>query len=423
MRNTYKRILGLSFSLFLAVLVLGQEGTSPFSMYGIGNLRYQGFARNRAMGGLSSPLYSPYHLNPSNPASYSAIMQNSFIFEMGVTGNNIILKTPKKNYTDFDANVSYLSIGFPVAKWWRMGLGLIPLSSIGYNIQQEIEDEVDGQSLTTLYSGEGGITNFYFDNSFKIVKSLSVGVKVSYLFGPLIYKRTSISYNENSVSRIERSDKANVSAFSYKAGIHYHKLLHENLFLNVGAAYGFNTDLSAENQTLITNTISKTNTILGDTLLDVTQDIGVLEIPQSYSVGTSLSINNKFEFGFDYSMAYWSQSKFFDKNYTFADQSKLAFGAEYTPDVMSNKYINLIRYRIGANITNSYLVYEGTQLKSYEISMGFGLPVKRSPTIINFAVSYQKKYIPGIDIVEENYLMFQLNLSLQDIWFKKRVWQ
>ncbi len=407
----------------MTVLTFGQGSTSPFSMYGVGNLRYEGFARNRAMGGLSAPLYSPYHLNPANPASYSALVQNSFIFEVGITASYQVLETPDKKFKDFNGNVSYISIGFPVTKWWRSGLGLIPMSSIGYDIQQAVETGTDDQKIATIYSGEGGITNFYFDNSFSIFKSLSVGIKLSYLFGPLIYKSTSVSYNLNSASTIERKDQANISAFSYKAGLHYHRKIHEKLFLNIGATYGFNSDLTADNHTLITNTITKTNGNLRDTILDINQNIGVLEIPQSYSVGTSLRINNKLELGMDYSVAYWSQSKFFDKNYTFADNSKLAFGAEYTPDITSNKYLNLIRYRIGANFSNSYLVYEDTQLKSYEISMGFGLPIKRSPTLINFALSYQKKYIPGINIVAENYFMFQLNLSLQDIWFKKRVWQ
>jgi len=423
MQKVYKRVFTVAISLFMAALTYGQGSTSPFSMYGIGNLRYEGFARNRAMGGLSAPLYSPYHLNPSNPASYSALVQNSFIFEIGITGSYQVLETPDRKFEDVNFNVSYLSIGFPVAKWWHMGLGLIPMSSIGYDIQHLEETDTDDQTLVTTYSGEGGISNFYFDNSFSILKSLSVGVKISYLFGPLIYKSASISQNENSVSRVERTDKANVSAFSYKTGIHYHRKLNERLFLNIGATYGFNTDLSADNHTTITNIITKVNTILGDTLLDITQDIGVLEIPQSYSIGSSLKINNKLEFGADYYISYWSQSQFFDKDYTFADYSKIAFGAEYTPDIMSNNYINLIRYRIGANLSNSYLVYEGVQLKSYEISFGVGLPVKRSPTLINFALSYQRNYIPGIDIVAENYFMFQLNLSLQDIWFKKRVWQ
>ncbi len=423
MQNKYKKLLLVTFSLFITVFTYGQGSTSPFSMYGVGNLRYEGFARNRAMGGLSAPLYSPYHLNPSNPASYSALVQNSFIFEVGITASYQVLETPDKKFKDFNGNVSYLSIGFPVTKWWRSGLGLIPMSSIGYDIQQTIETGTDDQKLATIYSGEGGITNFYFDNSFNIFKSLSVGIKLSYLFGPLIYKSTSISYNLNSASTIVRKDQANISAFSYKAGLHYHRKIHEKLFLNIGATYGFNSDLTADNHTLITNTITKTNGNLRDTILDLTQNIGVLEIPQSYSVGTSLRINNKLELGMDYSVAYWSQSKFFDKNYTFADNSKLAFGAEYTPDITSNKYLNLIRYRIGANLSNSYLVYEDTQLKSYEVSMGFGLPIKRSPTLINFALSYQKKYIPGINIVAENYFMFQLNVSLQDIWFKKRVWQ
>ena len=78
---------------------------------------------------------------------------------------------------DFGANFSYLAIGFPITKWWKSGIGIVPLTSIGYNIEQTVEMEYDGSEVITTYSGEGGITNFYFDNSFKIIKSLSVGFK------------------------------------------------------------------------------------------------------------------------------------------------------------------------------------------------------------------------------------------------------
>ena len=413
----------MAVNLLIVVSAYGQSNSSPFSMYGIGNLGYTGFARARAMGGLETPLYTPYHLNPSNPASYAALVPNSFVFEIGITGSYLMLKTQDNTYKDIGGNVSYLSIGFPLAKWWHSGLGLVPLSKIGYDIRQSVETNSDNQNLVKVYSGEGGITNFYFDNSFSLLKSLSVGVKISYLFGPLIYQKISVSQNLNSVSTIEQKDQANVSAFSYKTGIHFHRKIREKLFLNVGATYGLSSDLSADNHSFITNTITRYNGTLRDTLLDENQNIGILNIPKSYGTGFSLKVDNKIEFGFDYTFAEWSKSNFFDNDYSFADNSKIAFGLEYTPDRTSNKYLNLIRYRMGANLANSYLVYDNTQLKSYEVSLGFGLPIKRSPTIINFAISYQKRYIPGVDLLSENYLMFQLNLSFQDSWFVKRVWQ
>jgi len=424
MLNRYKQIIAIGILLFTALHAIGQNNTSsPYSMYGIGELGNTGFGRSMAMGGLSTALYSPFHLNPDNPASYTALGPNSFIFEIGATAKYRMFKAPDNTYDNFGANFSYLAIGFPILKWWKSGLGITPLSSIGYNIEQIIEMDYDGSEVITTYNGEGGITNFYFDNSFKILKSLSVGFKLSYMFGPLVYNKASISYNENSTTVVNRRDKANITAFAYKAGIHYHRNLTENLYVNVGATYGLNSDLEAKDHLFISNAVSRSNGFLLDTLFDETVSTGVLQIPQSYSFGATVLINKKLELGLEYSKALWSQSKYFDKEQDLTDQEKFAFGTEYTPDLTSVKYWKTIRFRLGANFSKSYLLYEGAQLRSYGFAFGAGFPVKRTPSVINFAISYNKRYIPGIDILAENYFQFQLNMSLHAIWFKKRIWE
>ena len=330
-----------------------------------------------------------------------------------------------ETYDDFGANFSYLSIGFPITKWWKSGIGVMPLTRMGYNIMQTIEMEYDGREVITSYSGEGGITNFYFDNSIKILKSFSVGFKLSYMFGPLVYNKTSSSINENSTTIVNRQDKANITAFSYKTGVYFHRKITDNLFLNIGATYGLNSDLEAKDHLFITNVVIRSNGNFIDTLVDETVSVGVLQIPQSYSFGTSVLINKKLELGLDYSKALWSESKYFDKDQNLTDQEKFTFGAEYTPDLTSVSQWKTIRYRLGANFSKSYLLYKGIQLQGYGIAFGVGLPVKRTPSIINFALSYNKRYIPGDDILilTENYILFQFNMSLHAIWFKKRIWE
>ncbi|MGI9527820.1 MAG: hypothetical protein ACR2MS_12000, partial [Weeksellaceae bacterium] len=60
------------FIAFFAIQSYSQEGTaSPYSFYGMGNLKFKGTVENRSMGGLS--VYSDsIHLNLRNPASYAS---------------------------------------------------------------------------------------------------------------------------------------------------------------------------------------------------------------------------------------------------------------------------------------------------------------------------------------------------------------
>ncbi len=182
------------FAIIIGIMpIIGQgqnNSISPFSMYGVGDLSSEGFGRNRGMGGVSSPLFSPFHLNPSNPASYLGIRPNSFIFEFGLSGRYYTLETPQDKVTSFNGTINYVAAGFPITNWWKAGIGLRPVSSIGYDIIVADELELSNSLVVQSYHGEGGLNSFYFDNSFRIVKPLSLGVKIAYTFGTLDRTRT-----------------------------------------------------------------------------------------------------------------------------------------------------------------------------------------------------------------------------------------
>src|SRR3989304_1577353 len=139
----------LSRSLFYYLLIslcpfpcvtIAQTGTySPYSRYGIGDLQGSGFAQNTAMGGIAYALNSPYHINLSNPASYTSFNQQSFVFETAVLSNPVKLITDDTIQTANNTSLAYLSFGFPVTKWWGSSFGLLPYSNVGYKVSS-VED-------------------------------------------------------------------------------------------------------------------------------------------------------------------------------------------------------------------------------------------------------------------------------------------
>ena len=110
-----KRYKKAFFAIIIGIMPIVGHGqnssSSPFSMYGVGDLSNDGFGRNLGMGGVASPLLSSFHLNPSNPASYIAIMPTTFIFEFGLNSNYYVLKTTEKESTRFDGTFNYIAIG------------------------------------------------------------------------------------------------------------------------------------------------------------------------------------------------------------------------------------------------------------------------------------------------------------------------
>ena len=65
-----KSNLLLLFIVFTLQSVLGQEN-SPYSRYGVGNLKPTENVSNRGMGGVAVADDNPVQANPSNPATYA----------------------------------------------------------------------------------------------------------------------------------------------------------------------------------------------------------------------------------------------------------------------------------------------------------------------------------------------------------------
>jgi len=120
---------------------------SPYSRYGIGEMKPQGFAHTRAMGGLSQGVRSGLGINYSNPASYSAQDTLSFIFDFAVEANGVNYQQGENSNLHNTANIQHLAIQFPVTQWWGASLGLQPYSNVGYRVRYT---QLDPEILSSI---------------------------------------------------------------------------------------------------------------------------------------------------------------------------------------------------------------------------------------------------------------------------------
>ena len=99
--------------IFLPAILIAQQNTiSPYSSFGIGEVQPQEFSLNNSLGGVGAALRTEGYLNPTNPASLSAI--NTTVFEAGITGTAIYLTDNTLSQESFTSTLSYLSLGFPI---------------------------------------------------------------------------------------------------------------------------------------------------------------------------------------------------------------------------------------------------------------------------------------------------------------------
>ena len=121
--------------LILSFSAVSQEINSPYSRFGLGYMK--GKNENTTlmgMGGISIGVSDPTMINPANPASYGVFDSTSFIFEIGIKGNITGLKTDLQSETSTYVTLNYIMFGFPVTKWWKSSLGMLPYSQIGYDV-------------------------------------------------------------------------------------------------------------------------------------------------------------------------------------------------------------------------------------------------------------------------------------------------
>ena len=417
MSNKSKYILLTISVFFIFAGIQAQKNTySPYSRFGIGDVAKEGFGRNHAMGGIGFGLRDANHINYQNPAANSAQDTMSFIFSTGISGNTMQLAGTEGSHNVTNITLSHLAIGFPVSRWWKTGFGLVPYSRMGYNII-----DVDLQS-EHYYEGNGGINQFYFGNAWKLTNNISAGVNLSYLFGSLSQNRTLLfPLSENTFS-INSQSRAIVGDFHIRYGLQYTNRIMDGYHYTLGVIYENKTPLKTDQDWLIINELSTPSGPVRDTVLNYVAAESHIDLPASYGFGASFGRDNKFLVGADYSFQQWSETSFLDQQSdSLVNSSSFNIGAQFIPDHADFRSLwRRIHYRAGFHYSNTYLQLRGHQLKDYGITLGIGIPYGNTKTTFNFSMDIGRRGTRDLNLIQENYIMFNLSLSLYDFWFFQR---
>ena len=412
---------------------------SPYSRFGLGDIRSSGFTHNISMGGISCALQNdttaPFFINVSNPASHASTRLT--VFDFGVKNNTTKLETSDKNYTTNKTALAYMALAVPVAKWWGASFGLLPYSNVGYRIYDKQEQDSIG-TVNYSYEGEGGINQVYFGNGFKI-RNFSVGLNASYLFGDLIYfSRDSFPRASNFLST-KYSKTTRVSDFYYSFGMQYLQLLDKSWSLTLGATGSMASDINIK-KSVFAATYSDAFGVeqLKDTVIYQKDVKDTITIPMTIGAGFVLKKGDKWLFGFDYSVQQWSKFNSFGQQGLLKDSRKMAFGLQYVPRKNAGSkepYYKKIFYRAGFRYANTHLDIKTTPLNDYAFTFGVGLPLRKMK-IMGIAEGeidqkyYQSAINLGFEIgqrgttvnklIRERYVNAFVSFTLNDKWFIKR---
>ncbi len=415
------KLFSSKYSLPIVLLLLSlsvyrgqaQNNTSsPYSMYGLGELKSQTNPVNTAMGNAGIALSSGSLLNPLNPASYHGIDSLNFILEMGVDSKFSTFKSQGKTANSSDANFSYLALGWRINRWLAAGLGVNPFSSTGYEINTT--SAIDGVQLEYPLDiiGSGDISRAYASLAISPLKNLSLGVKSSFLFGSLSqtqYHDLS-ALSSNSISNVTTDYFHN---FYWEFGVQYAINLRNNS-LTLGAIYN-------PGQVLVTKRENSTVSSAGDVFQNETESRDNFVIPEEFGIGLALNHKNKFIYALDAGIQKWSDYKYDLGNVKLKNNPYVRAGLEYTPSINAlSDFHKRISYRIGFQHAKSYLDLRDVQLDETSISFGLGLPIRSQKSHIDISFEAGQKGTVSNQLIKENFFRMRVGFSLKDLWFQHR---
>lgn len=444
MKNRYIYLIALATLMCLAPAAKTQNGFNiPFSQYGIGlsDMPYN-MPSAFSMGGAVFSRSSRNIINPFNPASYAAIENESFVFDIGLNIQSCVLRNDANRLTDADGNLAYFTIAFPITGWWKTSAGLLPYSTVNYESVQTAFDIQTQSDVKTIYAGHGGVSQIYWGNAFNIGQRLSLGFNLNYLYGNITRAITYNFQGNDSTYCINSRRQKNtyVSNLLIDLGLQYLQPLGADYTLHIGATARTPRNMKVNDHALSYTYLTYASTeYLFDTIFPQPgeSDTYKSQLLQPLAVGLGLGLerNEKWEIDIDgYYSPYSGLQYKEDPAYNLFGTSALrltpnwrvALGAEWKGDPAAGSYWGRIGVSAGLYHNHGRLALapvagnpdQPTIINEMGCGLGFRLPMRKGRSVLTLALGYSS--IGTAQLLRRDVFTVGLSIGSCERWFVKR---
>lgn len=418
-----KKII-VSICLLFSLAIFAQESTSsPYSIYGIGDIKFKGSVENRSMGSISV-LPDSIHINIQNPAQLACLKLTGLA--LGGTYVNTKSKTETQEAKARRTSLDYMIVGIPVGKV-GIGFGLIPYSSVGYKIGRTANVTNNNnetiRSIISRYNGIGGVNKVFLGFGYRLTKNINIGGDLQYNFGTI--ETNSLQYQTDLQYGSRENNVSDLRGVNFDLGITYQR--------KVNSKYSFFSSLAYTPEAVLTSGNTRNIEIVqllstSAVIVIERQNISVedtkIKLPSKLSFGSGFGQLKKWLVGGEITFIQNSvmSNRFTDINRaTFENSVRYSLGGFFIPNYNSySSYYKRIVYRGGVRYENTGLVIQDKSITDFAANIGLGMPLGGTFTNINIGLEIGKRGTKYYNLVEENYINLSVGLSLSDKWFVKR---
>lgn len=389
---------------------------SVYSIFGIGEMSRTYSSASQAMGYASIGLSSPYHVNIINPAANNQTgYYFNHVFDVGFYYANTTYQSQGEVEKGSYGGLSNFSFWFKYNDKWNGLIGLASYSNVGYNINKSNVNSFETGDYDISYNGSGGLNELYFSNGYTLVGNLSLGLKLSFIFGNILHTENVLG--QQSLKQYQSENKTTIINFDAEYSLNY-KWQREKYFWNFGLIYKNPTNLKGNALSSILEwDYTQGTDVSADTLYSEQESASHYVLPRRIGFGMSYN-SEKVILAGDVEFNQWSSAEIDGYTDDLRDTWKFAFGMELTPDRFGQQAFGRMSYRLGGYFENSYLKVNGRGFNTYGITAGLSIPLRKG-SAMNLAYQRQYNGTTENDLILESTHEISVNFSIRQRWFQR----
>lgn len=397
---------------------------SPYSRLGMGLPYAESMAPAAFWGTVSPAGRGSAFLNPSNPASYSAL--ENLMLQFGMEAQHYRQFRGSEAQTGSHAFFSQFALSLPLPpRKMALVAGFTPFTGTRYLYQNQdtLRTPSDTMVIRLSYEGNGGVDKYFLGWGTTIAGGLSAGINGLLYLGNLQHYKITEYVNAGGFINTRFRESQRIRGLGLEAGVQYQTRIRK-ITMTVGLAgeYGFKARSLENYLTEYYYGSFGDNPLITDTLYVRRTQV---QRPSALRAALAFGKSGKWTLGAGWEQVFWSQ-------YRRNGQPEALLGnrAARTLSLEILPFRTASRSLFASTVLTLSLRYNSEALRpneapfqSFGMAFGLSLPVltnslmdRKLSSWLNLGLGYTHLYHPDPQITRQNTFRFIFAVNLRDKW-------